>query len=249
MRGSNRPARSLQQHYLGWTKQYGSYLESALKAGLIVVDANVLLTLYEVGASARDETFAVLEAVADRMWVPHQVALEFSRNRERVVLDRVSHFTRVRKAADEATKRAVDILESAVIAVGQLRDKRQTSRPWDLESVKLDRDSLEKHLAGSMDAAIREVQELADEHDLGPEHLESLDVVFTRIDALLRDRIGDPIPGRDLRALVSEAVEFRYPNQIPPGYQDQGKRTDLAAAGDLYRAKISRPRPRPACSP
>ena len=50
----------------------------------IVLDTNVLFSLYRVGATARDESIRVLESVRDRLWVPHQTGLEFYRNVETV---------------------------------------------------------------------------------------------------------------------------------------------------------------------
>ena len=55
-------------------------LERFTRTATIVLDTNVLLSLYHLTASARDETLAVLAQVADRTRIPDQVGLEFYRN-------------------------------------------------------------------------------------------------------------------------------------------------------------------------
>lgn len=44
-------------------------------------DANVLLNVYRYSDSSRDEFFATLAEIRDRIFMPHQVAVEFGRNR------------------------------------------------------------------------------------------------------------------------------------------------------------------------
>ena len=62
--------------------------------------------------------------------------------------------------------------------------------------------------------------------------MQQADPLFVEIDQLLAGRIGCA-PSRELlRGLVDEAISFRFPNEIPPGYKDAGKKTPLAAAGD-----------------
>lgn len=75
-RSDSNELRRLSSHYSAWSRQHDSSLQAALIAGLVVVDANVLLALYEVAPSAREEVLDVLTSLGDRLWVPHQVAIE-----------------------------------------------------------------------------------------------------------------------------------------------------------------------------
>ena len=81
--------------------------ERLWKEATIVLDTNVLLNLYRLPTSARDEFLTVLDLLKDRLWVPHQVALEFQRNRLTVI------------AAER--KSTEDALSSAQEIVGELR--------------------------------------------------------------------------------------------------------------------------------
>lgn len=53
--------------------------QAILTAGTIVLDANVLLAPYKLGADARKQTFSILESLRDRLWIPYQAAWEFLR--------------------------------------------------------------------------------------------------------------------------------------------------------------------------
>jgi hypothetical protein len=63
----------------------------------IIVDANVLLNAYGYSAETREKLFAILERVGDRLWIPHQFALEFLRNRPGVILKQARNIGRVAK--------------------------------------------------------------------------------------------------------------------------------------------------------
>jgi restriction endonuclease Mrr len=228
--------------FAAWLDSSGATEKEFFENGLIVLDANVLLALYEIGADARREMLAALVSVTDRLWVPHQAALEFSRNRKRVVIKRTSYFSDVRRSLRAAVREATDLLEATVKQVGDLRARNRTSRPWSLAEAKLNRSSLEARLAGAMDSALTELDVLEAEHDLHPGDMQQADSLFVEIDQLLTGRIGSAPSRQRLRELVDEAISFRFPNRIPPGYADANKDTPLIAAGDylLWREVLDR---------
>src|SRR5271155_4688473 len=58
---------------------------SVLGAGLVVLDANVLLNLYRYHAGTRDDFIDVLTGIRDRLWVPNQAMYEFWQRRSAVI--------------------------------------------------------------------------------------------------------------------------------------------------------------------
>lgn len=97
--------RRLAVSFAGWLDDPGVYEKDYFEQALIVLDANVLLALYEIGADARREVIIALVGVVGRLWVPYQAALEFSRNRKRVVRDRAASFKEVRRSLNEVRSR------------------------------------------------------------------------------------------------------------------------------------------------
>jgi HJR/Mrr/RecB family endonuclease len=168
----------------------------------------------------------------NRLWIPNQVALEFSRRRRQVVLDRMSSYKRVKAEVSTAAASAADVIETVVDRVRTLRERSRTNRVWDLVAAQLDRDSIEARLSGIMNAALAELQALNAEQDLTVKDMQDGDPILVEIDNLLVNRIGKAYSGDQLRIIVDEAISFRYPNLIPPGYVDADKVTPLRAAGD-----------------
>ena len=73
----------------------GAFLRSAA----VVLDTNVLLAPYKLSATAREDALCAIESTAPRLWLPHQVGVEFYRNqglrpekwtRRRVVMRRAA---------------------------------------------------------------------------------------------------------------------------------------------------------------
>ena len=85
---------------------------TAMQTGLITPDTNVLLNLYRFQNVARDQLFGALETLGDRLWIPHQVGLEFHRNRLGIMKEQEEYFGKVRKDLDTA----LDDLHSKVRA-------------------------------------------------------------------------------------------------------------------------------------
>lgn len=216
--------------------------KAAFRSGLIVLDANVLLDLYRFTPDARSQVLDAFARVGARLWVPHQAAVEFSRNRRRVVEDRMSSFKQVRRLLQNAAADAVTGLDSAVARLLELRERNGTTRTWDPQEAGLDHASLNERLKGVMTSALAELSTLEAEHDLHPKDMQEVDSVLSQIDGLLAGHIGPAYQPAELRALVREAHDFRYPNEIPPGFLDVSKETPLRAAGDflLWRQTIDK---------
>lgn len=79
-------------------------VSSALRTGLVSADANVLLSLYRFQPLARDDLFGALDILGDQLWIPHQVALEFHRNRLSVIASQESYFSKTAAELDSAMK-------------------------------------------------------------------------------------------------------------------------------------------------
>ena len=238
----NERGRRLTVDFAGWLGNAGSQPELFFRNGLIVLDANVLLDLYRVTPDARSQVIGTLNGVADRLWVPHQAAVEFSRNRRGVVEDRTSSFKQTKQVLQSATAKAIDVLISGVEQLVYQRERNGTTRTWDIVVAGLDRESLIRRLDGVMGPALTELETLMAEHDLHVQDMQGADPLLSQIDELLNGRIGPGYASAELRVLVEEAHSFRFPNKIPPGYLDVGKETPLRAAGDflLWRQTIDK---------
>jgi hypothetical protein len=87
-------------------------------------------------------------------------------------------------------------------------------------------------LRGWRDELVARVTGLQEAQDIEPDSLAGGDPVLDRINQLLTGRIGEPLSANDKKRLVDHFVEYRYPNKIPPGFEDMGKKVPLRGAGD-----------------
>ncbi|TWG40983.1 hypothetical protein ATF69_0272 [Acidovorax delafieldii] len=194
----------MKTHFFGYYPPTEAEYERLWKEGLVVVDTNVLLNLYRLPTTARDELFEVLNLLKERLWIPYQVALEFQRRRLTVIAAE-------RKATEDALQTASDL-------VAELRRKVDTlqidKRGLGVQSQPL-LDDLEKANSKLIDA-IKEVHR-------SQLDISSSDSVRDRLDLLLRDRIGPgPTTQKELDDLSAQGDD-RFKEKIPPGFADADK--------------------------
>ena len=196
-----------------------------LSSGLVVLDTNALLDLYRLSPTARDELFSVLEALRERLFVPHQVATEFHRRRLDAVADRIDE---IRKAAD-----ALD--EQAAKVRGLLRTVSAAAHAGDAAV-----DELQSSFASAFKAAKDFVQSVGSEYDLQPDRLLSRenDPVLRRLESLLAGRVA-PRPSHEQLEVDIEEAKRRADEGLPPGFKDAKK--DENPYGDyLWWAEVVR---------
>src|ERR1700730_2212206 len=73
-----------------------------------VFDTNVLLNIYRYTPKTQKDFLNILERLHDRIWVPHQVALEYFENREGVMAQQYSIYQEIDSSLDETIKKIVN---------------------------------------------------------------------------------------------------------------------------------------------
>ncbi|MEV5602940.1 PIN-like domain-containing protein [Streptomyces sp. NPDC052299] len=226
-------------------QRFRSWLESAPSAddsdrapffteGIVVLDTNILLSLYEYTESARAEVFTALESVSERLWMPHQVGLEFVRGRRSTLESRKAALAEAAKGVNQHLMQAVkSVLAARNVVTKQLAKYGAASEAIE-ELDALINDQAVKTLLQEYQAALKDhLDALKSQHGLPVDLTEANDPVLLRVARMYGDRIGAQPGDAVLRARIEEAVGFRFPNAIPPGYGDLGKETPMRAAGDF----------------
>lgn len=183
--------------------------------GLIVIDTNVLLSVYRLPMTAREEFLGLLEVLRERLWIPHQVGLEFQNRRVRVIL--------------QARDKAESVLRSSQESVA-----RTKSQVLELE---LDKTGLEldpAKLLSDLDDANSRLAESIQRMHSSLVDVSSVDPIRDRLDSLLEGRVGrGPTDQAALDVLV-DGAEYRYENEIPPGFKDESKDSDPNGSGFVF---------------
>lgn len=191
-------------------------LSSLWNTAVFTVDTNVLLDLYRYHEDTRDALLASLEKFAGRLWLSHQAAEEFFRNRHTVIASG-------QKGFDEALTSFTDF-DKVITA---LRNNRVVPRATV--------DILQSSIRTGVDAARSAILDAKGKH---PNYFDQ-DPVLDRILALFEGAVGPEPTAEEAKQLQTEATR-RLQEKIPPGYRDGGK-GDSRAHGDycLWRQILS----------
>jgi predicted nucleic acid-binding protein len=232
---------SLLKLYRAWIRPAGTSSDAApeefYRNALIVLDTNVLLDLYRYTSPARNQVLDALELVSDRLWLPYQVGLEFVRGRSKVIKDRVDDLkhagTRVQNHLDSAWKNVA----AAVKEVNQLLDQYAADEKGQSELSRLiNHNDFQDMMKSWKQALLDRVGALTGAQDIALSTLATgSDSVLPRVSQLFGSRLGAQPHPHKVRELVRDAISYRFPNKIPPGFKDAEKSngTDLHIAGDF----------------
>lgn len=170
-------------------------------------DANILLNLYRYRSNTRDELLEVLGKLRTQIWIPHHAALEFQRNRLKVIGDQAQRFNEVRSAVDKAR----DGLKTELAKL-QLERRHSLIDP-------------EPIISGFQSASNEFLSKLGDleKQQIG---LTDTDPLRSKIEELFEGRVGSPpVDQKAIDELYKEG-DFRQSRKIPPGYMDGDKDKD-----------------------
>lgn len=211
---------------LNLTDGFGHYyrpdqdrVRDAFERGLIVLDTNVLLNMLRYSPSAREELVDVIATFADRCFVPHQIAVEYNRNRVRVVEDR-------RKELEQATTEINTIRSKVRAVVNNLRDRRTLASA--------DVDKLEISVFEFFEALEDASSDASEQYDLDPDDLVGeVDLWTSRLSLVLAGRVALRPTEEMLSSDAAEATRRRE-QRVAPGFKDE-------AGGDyLWWAEVMR---------
>jgi len=185
--------------------------------GLIVCDANVLLDLYRLPESAQHDLISIFsnKKIKDRIWLPFQVALEYTHNKVDVISDQKNKFNEVRKilsGAEESFETAYSTLTK------KLDDLQLKKRHHLIDPEKFIDDSV----LSSVKEQIMQFNKHLNELEKKQQDVNDIDKISETVNALFDCKIGEPFPTEKLEAIYREG-EKRYNEEIPPGYKDKAK--------------------------
>ncbi len=161
--------------------------------GLFILDANVLLNLYRYSLSTSQELIDILTQIGDRLWVPYQAALEYQRNRLRVIAQQAKAYDDLQDIIDKSQKQFEEKLRSL------------TRHP------SIDTNYLDKRAKKRFQAIENDLKTSKRGH---PDLLRD-DPIREKLTSLLNGKVGKPYTRKELDAIYRSAKE-RYQSKIPP---------------------------------
>jgi len=199
-------------------KEFGSYyppddgfFTELWDEALIILDANILCNLYRYDKSTRNEFLMILKELKERLWLPHQSALEYQRNRLNEILNQKEKISNLKQIVQDAERKFNEEI-----------NKFGKQFPY------FDISNIKKAGKDSFSNIKLKIQEL-DENE--PNLLEN-DTILDEITELYSDRVGKKFEVTHELEIYEEG-EKRYSSLIPPGYKDASNKKGIHRFGDL----------------
>ena len=187
--------------FRGYYKPTPSELAAIWEKCIFCFDANVLLHIYSYTPETRERFFEIINRLNERIWIPHQVAYEYQKNRLYVISDQI-------KAYEE-----VELILNKNIANLKNEIFKDYKRHPFLNT---------QEIVEDIEKALEEVKtkiKLAQTNH--PNYLEADDLREVLSD-LLEGKVGHPYSEEELESIYQKA-EKRFSYKKPPGYKDAKK--------------------------
>lgn len=174
-----------------------------------VFDANVLLNVYRYSQNTRETFIDILNKISDRIWVPHQAALEYQRQRLEVIGEQESAYEKIQVLLNDYQKNIENNLNTYAM------------HPF----IKVD--IILKKINNNCTEIKKELDTLKQKHP----NLIDGDELRETITNLFEGKVGSAYSPDKLEEIYNTGKK-RYDRSIPPGFEDK-KKDSVRKYGDL----------------
>ncbi len=184
----------------GYYRPTSEQFHDLWKECTLAFDANTLLNVYRYTVDTRERFLGIVERLAERVWVPHQAALEYHERRLDVIFDQTELYAKIENELDETLKS----LEKT------LSERRR--HPFIERS----------QMLGAITSSFQKIKDVLYETRSNHPNFLTHDELRERITNLFNGKVGQPYSEDNLEKIYKTG-EARFKQQIPPGYKDSTK--------------------------
>ena len=186
-----------------------------------IFDTNVLLKLYSYQPNTLDDFFSILTRLGNKIWIPHQVGLEFQNKRLDIKLREKQKFSDLEREIDNLLKTESKITQ--IFLKGRFPEL----------------DSATTDLFNKIRSLVEEYRTVLNRCNESQPNIRTHDEIREKIDSCFEGKVGSPFSKEEL-GKIYEAGEERYKNKIPPGFKDNTKNPDddYFYKGSEYKRKF-----------
>lgn len=181
---------------------------------IFIFDTNLLLNIYQYEEKTKNEFLELLNRLKDRVWIPHQVALEYQRRRLNVIKRERDVFDKIDNAFNNFTSN----LSKTIIKDHNVEEKLP------------ELNKKIKEFIVSFDTLIEQFKKdaIIPQRELKPE-VRQHDSVRDIVDSVFEGRVGEEFEQLELDGIYSDG-QTRFAGKVPPGFKDESDKK-----GDEYR--------------
>lgn len=177
---------------------------------MFIFDSNALLNIYRYTPQTRNTFLAILRQLSNRIWIPHQAAYEFQKNRLEVI--------RAQKDAYDSLKTFLKDIENKII--DELQKKYRLH-------VLLPTEEIINRVKRNLHRITKDIDKASTSHP----DLEESDALRDDIGKIVDGKIGTKFNPKEMQDIIKEG-KVRYEKDVPPGYKDKRK-SNMDEFGDL----------------
>ncbi len=187
------------------------------KEAIFIFDSNVLLDLYRLPESAKNDLVAVLKNkdFNSRIWIGFQVLIEFLNNRLTIIGEQKNMFSKVVNMTTNHVEKIKELNNEYIQEINKLNLNQRHS------TISPDGFLSEKKIKKSIKVFDRFVSHL-NEKEKNHNDVNDKDEIKELILNIFNDKIGGNFNNDDLIKIEEEGKQ-RYLAEIPPGYKDHKK--------------------------
>ncbi len=185
----------MEKQFKFWNKYTKKEVQELWDDSLITFDTNVLLGLYRTSPKLSDLFFELSSKIKERIFIPHQVALEFHRNRYNIITDNYTQ------------------LASLLKEIHKFEKELKSSKFYNYLSTKTRKE---------IDLDLANKKTKITEREAYFKQLEKNDIIYSKLNILLKNKIENKPNEETIYSIYKEGKD-RYAKKIPPGYEDDSK--------------------------
>lgn len=195
----------MKQIFPGYNKKSKTEIKNIWDNGIICFDTNVLLNLYRYSNDTRTALLDLIEKFKTKIYLPHQSALEYNKNRYEVISDQEKTY------------------KDFIIKLSQIEnDLKSKSKP----------PFLSNKLHSNFKAIFTDVNSEVEDSIKKYNGFLQEDPIYDSICKIFKNKISDGFSAKELEDIYCEG-EKRYENKIPPGFEDEKSKSGNRKFGDL----------------
>jgi len=184
------------------------------KSGIFIFDSNVLLDLYRLPKSAREDLISIFKSdkFKDRIWIGFQVILEFLNNRYEAISDQKNKFNTVRTLIEDTIEHYDELLGNLNTELSKLKLKQRHSL---IDPDKFINDKNIEKGSKFLNDFIDNLAELEKKQS----DVNDSDKLKNLVLEIFNGKIGQGFDKKRLQEIYKEG-DKRYNAKIPPGFKD-----------------------------
>lgn len=203
----------MKSNFQGFYKPDEEEFKGIWDSCIFIFDTNILLNVYRYSPQARDTLIKVFETLNERIWIPHQVGLEYNFKMIEEIKDQEQAYDRLKTKLETKFNEISDEYKNASLRHSNLKLDETL-----LNAVKISMDKIK------------------DDLNIQKETHPNLHTAQLKLLNIFEGKVGEPFNQKKIDEIQETGI-LRYEMKIPPGWKDKSKKEKRYHDGFLYETK------------